>query len=270
MRMKLPVAVLLSCLSLSLTDQSDPKQDEGNPKIICPKSQEATVGEDVTLDCYFQPQQDVTKENFEWKTEKKELALVYKSRDFSAADQAEKFKNRASLGSDGNLTEGKIPLKITNVTKADEGTYSCFFVEGRRSCKIQLIIVQPNKPGDKVVQSPNPTLKPTDPPKNNISAGAIAGLAVGIPIVLALIAAIVTVIYRYCQTTNTTPESNDPAPEKQPLNSEGELVPDGKHAPSSPERPGTQERRRGHRTTDENTPETFRLKSMGNPSDSGT
>lgn len=58
-----------------------------NHHIICPKSQvEATVGEDVTLDCYLHPQQDVTTEQFEWKFNKKERALVYRSKDFSETD----------------------------------------------------------------------------------------------------------------------------------------------------------------------------------------
>lgn len=109
--------------------------------IICPKSQvEATVGEDVTLDCHLHPQRDVTIEQFEWKFNKKERALVYRSKGFSATDQAKKFKNRASLGSNGSRTEGKIPLIITNVTKADEGTYSCSVGKRRRPCEIRLII----------------------------------------------------------------------------------------------------------------------------------
>lgn len=112
-----------------------------NHHIICPKSRvEATVGEDVTLDCYLHPQRDVTTEQFEWKFNKKERALVYRSKGFSATDQAKKFKNRASLGSNGSRTEGKIPLIITNVTKADEGTYSCSVGKRRRSCEIRLII----------------------------------------------------------------------------------------------------------------------------------
>ena len=92
------------------------------------------------MDCYFHPQRDLTKEQFEWKFNKNERALVYRSRNFSTADQAEKFRNRASLGSNGNWTEGKIPLIITNVTKADEGTYSCSGGRERQSCEIQLII----------------------------------------------------------------------------------------------------------------------------------
>lgn len=109
--------------------------------IICPKSQvEAIVGEDVTLDCHLHPKRDVTIEQFEWKFNKKERALVYRSKGFSATDQAKKFKNRVSLGSDGSLTEGKIPLKITNVTKADEGPYSCSVGKRRRSCEIRLTI----------------------------------------------------------------------------------------------------------------------------------
>ncbi|KAM8747449.1 uncharacterized protein AB9X84_015465 isoform 2-T2 [Acanthopagrus schlegelii] len=261
--MKLNVVVLLSGLSVCLSGQSDPKQNE-NYRIICPKSRvEATVGEDVTLDCYFNPQQDVTKELFEWKFNKKERALVYRSRNFSTVDQAEKFRNRASLGSNGSLTEGKIPLIITNVREADQGTYSCSGGRERKSCKIQLIIELPKEPADKkeVVQFPSTTPKSTDPPKNNMLT--IAGLAVGIPTVL-IAAASAAILWHYCRKTNTTPAQNDTALTER-LTSGGEPMPSGSQTPPSPERTGTAERRRVKKTMKK--PETPRLEDMENTTD---
>ncbi|XP_030286025.1 uncharacterized protein LOC115589319 [Sparus aurata] len=112
------------------------------------------------------------------------------------------------------------------------------------------------------------TPKLTDRPKNNTVI--IAGLAGGILSLLA-VCVIATIIYCYCQITkqktdqDTTPEPSDPAPEEQLLTSEGEPVPSGSHAPPTPDRTGTEERKRGIRTTSK--PETLRLKNMGNTRD---
>lgn len=110
-------------------------------RLVCPKSWLVrAVGEDVTLDCRFEPQHDVTSEPFEWKFNKFDHVLVYRSRGFSDDDQAEQFSGRASLESSGDLTKGNLPLKISSVKKTDAGIYSCSVGRGKQqiSCSIEL------------------------------------------------------------------------------------------------------------------------------------
>lgn len=113
-----------------------------NSLLICRPTQEAAVGDDVTLDFHFEPQHDVKSTLVEWKFNNISLVLVYKSRGFSTNDQAIQFKDRASLDSSGDLAKGKLPVKISSVSKSDAGTYSCFVGKGKKqiSNSIKLII----------------------------------------------------------------------------------------------------------------------------------
>ncbi|KAM8746766.1 butyrophilin-like protein 2 [Acanthopagrus schlegelii] len=102
----------------------------------------AVVGQHLTLDCQLEPQQDVTMKVIEWLFNKKGRVLVYKSKDFSPGDQAEQFRDRASLGSSWDLTKGKIPVIISSVREDDAGTYSCSVRYGNQliSCSIQVTV----------------------------------------------------------------------------------------------------------------------------------
>ncbi|XP_073330590.1 butyrophilin-like protein 2 [Pagrus major] len=130
---------------------SGPVQEKGG--IRCPESPvAAVVGQDLTLDCHLEPEHDVTKELFEWMFDKNDPVLVHKSRAFSAVDQAEQFRDRASLDSSGDLTKGKIPVMIPSVREDDAGMYRCSVGSGRQriSCFIQVTVgpkEQPTDPG---------------------------------------------------------------------------------------------------------------------------
>ncbi|XP_051237124.1 uncharacterized protein LOC127352627 [Dicentrarchus labrax] len=118
------------------------QQDRERDLLTCqPSPVVAAVGEDVTLDCHLKLRRNVTHKTVEWTFNESELVLVYRSRGFSA-NQAERFKGRASLDSSGSLSEGKLPVKISSVGKTDAGTYSCSVGTRREriSCSTELIV----------------------------------------------------------------------------------------------------------------------------------
>lgn len=120
-------------LVLCLVAEKDPIRCSAGPVA-------AVVEQPLTLNCQLEPQQDVTTKVIEWMFNKKAVVLVYKSRAFSPWDQAEQFRDRASHGSSGDLTKGKIPVIISSVREDDAGTYSCSVRNGKQqiSCSIQV------------------------------------------------------------------------------------------------------------------------------------
>ncbi|XP_078101463.1 uncharacterized protein LOC144514138 [Sander vitreus] len=98
-----------------------------NVKLICSESLDAAVGDDVTLDFYFEPPSDVTKSKgfvFECK-QNSDHVLVYKSGGFSVEDQAKRFHGRVSPDSSWELSKGKLAWKISQFGESDAGTYRC-------------------------------------------------------------------------------------------------------------------------------------------------
>ncbi|XP_035530984.1 uncharacterized protein LOC118337926 [Morone saxatilis] len=119
------------------------QEDRERALLTCqPSPVVAAVGEDVTLDCHLKLRRDVTRKTVEWILNKTDFVLVYRNRGFSPADQGERFKGRASPDSSVNLSEGKLPVKISSVGKTDAGAYSCSVGTGREriSCSTELIV----------------------------------------------------------------------------------------------------------------------------------
>ncbi|XP_054912276.1 uncharacterized protein LOC129376714 [Poeciliopsis prolifica] len=84
----------------------------------------AKVGDDVILPCHLEPPFDVTKLTIEWRF-KDEIIHVHRSqtKDDEASDP--KYINRTFMFPD-EFKKGNISLKLTKVTKEDEGNYICF------------------------------------------------------------------------------------------------------------------------------------------------
>ncbi|XP_031174465.1 V-set domain-containing T-cell activation inhibitor 1-like [Sander lucioperca] len=80
----------------------------------------AVVGHDATLPCHLEPPFDVTTLIVVWK---RDGIVVHVHRNGYVA-QHENFRNRTSLFHD-EMAKGNISLKLTNVTKLDEGNYTC-------------------------------------------------------------------------------------------------------------------------------------------------
>uniref|UniRef100_A0A096MIE8 Ig-like domain-containing protein n=1 Tax=Poecilia formosa TaxID=48698 RepID=A0A096MIE8_POEFO len=84
----------------------------------------AKVGDDVTLPCHVKPPFDVNSLTIEWRFKDKKI-YVHRSgaKDDETTDP--NYKGRISLFYD-EFEKGNISLKLTEVTKEDEGNYTCF------------------------------------------------------------------------------------------------------------------------------------------------
>uniref|UniRef100_A0A3B3VT03 Ig-like domain-containing protein n=1 Tax=Poecilia latipinna TaxID=48699 RepID=A0A3B3VT03_9TELE len=84
----------------------------------------AKVGDDVILPCRLMPPYDVNHLIIEWRF-KDRIIHVHRggSKDDETSDP--EYKGRTSLFHD-EFEKGDISLKLTNVTKEDEGNYICF------------------------------------------------------------------------------------------------------------------------------------------------
>ncbi|XP_063757240.1 uncharacterized protein LOC134876224 isoform X2 [Eleginops maclovinus] len=111
------------------------------PGVVQFKTENRTVGENVTLDCHNENLQEKIK-SVEWKFNDEHYALVYKSGNFSPADQCKRFKGSASAGDSWDLRSWNLPLKISGLQKSDAGTYSCIVVMGepKKICSTKLYV----------------------------------------------------------------------------------------------------------------------------------
>lgn len=125
--------LLLVLLSAPVSD-TWAKSRGNNEKLICDRKHEAAVGDNVTLDFHLKPERDVTRELVEWRFRSSALVLLYRSQDFSPNNQEKQFSGRASLDDSGDLSKGKLPVKILSVSKEDAGIYSCSI--GKREDKV--------------------------------------------------------------------------------------------------------------------------------------
>uniref|UniRef100_A0A7N6AID3 Ig-like domain-containing protein n=1 Tax=Anabas testudineus TaxID=64144 RepID=A0A7N6AID3_ANATE len=100
----------------------------------------AVVGEDVILPCHLEPPFDVTTLRVDWKFNG-QFVHVYRSLKDDPDPQHEQFKHRTSLFHD-EMHKGNISLKLTNVSEADKGHYTCYVpkLESQRG-NVTLIVV---------------------------------------------------------------------------------------------------------------------------------
>ncbi|XP_016522470.1 V-set domain containing T-cell activation inhibitor 1-like, partial [Poecilia formosa] len=83
----------------------------------------AKVGDNVTLPCHLVPPFNVSNLTIEWRFKSKNI-YVYRSgaKDNETSDQ--NYTNRAFMFHD-EFEIGNISLTLTNVTKKDNGSYTC-------------------------------------------------------------------------------------------------------------------------------------------------
>ncbi|XP_054881702.1 CD276 antigen-like isoform X2 [Poeciliopsis prolifica] len=93
----------------------------------------AKVGDDVILPCHLEPPYYLTTFTIEWRF-KGEIIHVHRSqtKDDRASDP--KYNNRTFMFPD-EFEKGNISLKLTKVTKEDEGSYICFVPKLERQVK---------------------------------------------------------------------------------------------------------------------------------------
>ncbi|RVE60791.1 hypothetical protein OJAV_G00184740 [Oryzias javanicus] len=114
-------------------------------KVFCsPMTVPAEPGQDVVLSCAVEPQIDLTAETVEWTRDADVIVHVYRSQADNQFLQNQQFRGRTVLIHQ-NLKDGNISLRLINVTKEDEGNYSCCLWKQDRCSSITLRVVLQNK-----------------------------------------------------------------------------------------------------------------------------
>ncbi|KAI9524480.1 hypothetical protein NQZ68_018163 [Dissostichus eleginoides] len=122
------------------------------------QTQNAAVGEDVTLDCHVGSDLIVSIKSVEWRFNHGVNVLVYRSKDFSLDDQGKQFRGRASGGDSWDFHRGKLPVKIKPLQESDAGIYSCYVSTGEDPKEFLSIKLNVNEAGDKDKQAKDQTV----------------------------------------------------------------------------------------------------------------
>lgn len=134
-----------------------------------------SVGEDVILPCRLNKSlPNLHKLLVEWKRNGTDVH-TYRSRADDPRSQCKSFENRTRLFHN-EMVNGNMSLKLFNVTKQDEGIYTCSVRIGSRLVKkgnINLKIVPKEQDLGRIV---NPTSGPDTNTDENLSLAAIGGI----------------------------------------------------------------------------------------------
>uniref|UniRef100_A0A8C7X0U1 Ig-like domain-containing protein n=1 Tax=Oryzias sinensis TaxID=183150 RepID=A0A8C7X0U1_9TELE len=84
---------------------------------------QAHPGQDVVLSCRVETPSDLTAETLDW-TNGTNVVHVFWSLGDDPDNQDPRFKGRTILNHQ-NMKDGNVSLTLTNVTKKDEGNYTC-------------------------------------------------------------------------------------------------------------------------------------------------
>ncbi|XP_027894878.1 myelin-oligodendrocyte glycoprotein-like isoform X2 [Xiphophorus couchianus] len=137
----------------------------------------AQVGSDVILPCLVKPPVNVRDAAVEWMFDSSKTVHLFRNEADDRESQDDRYKGRTYLNHT-MLELGNISLKLSNVTKNDEGIYSCFvhrLPDLSEEKHVTLIVVdgKENENPDKHSGGPEP--------------GVIGGVVVGALIILAFI-----------------------------------------------------------------------------------
>ncbi|XP_033182427.1 sodium channel subunit beta-4-like [Anabas testudineus] len=135
----------------------------------------AVVAEDVILPCHLEPPFDVTTLRVDWIFNEELTVHVYRSQRDDPDSQHKKFKHRTSLFHD-ELHKGNISLKLTNVSETDAGNYTCY-VPRLKSRGSAILIVDPVKKKNKIIEQPDPTVS-SSTDSTRLSSGLVAGIVI--------------------------------------------------------------------------------------------
>ncbi|XP_021792329.2 butyrophilin subfamily 2 member A2 isoform X4 [Papio anubis] len=91
----------------------------------------AMVGENTTLRCHLSPEKNAEDMEVRWfRSQFSPAVFVYKGGRERTEEQMEEYRGRITFVSKG-ISRGSVALVIHNVTTQENGTYRCYFQEGR-------------------------------------------------------------------------------------------------------------------------------------------
>ncbi|XP_011887012.1 PREDICTED: LOW QUALITY PROTEIN: butyrophilin subfamily 2 member A1-like [Cercocebus atys] len=91
----------------------------------------ATVGEDTTLRCHLSPEKNAEDMEVRWfRSQFFPAVFVYKGGRERTEEQMEEYRGRTTFVSK-DISRGSVALVIHNITAQENGTYRCYFQEGR-------------------------------------------------------------------------------------------------------------------------------------------
>ncbi|XP_078224260.1 butyrophilin subfamily 2 member A2 isoform X4 [Callithrix jacchus] len=91
----------------------------------------AMVGENTTLRCHLSPEKNAEDMEVRWfRSHFSPAVFVYKGGRERTEEQMEEYRGRTTFVSKG-ISRGSVALVIHNVTAQENGTYRCYFQEGR-------------------------------------------------------------------------------------------------------------------------------------------
>uniref|UniRef100_A0A3B5Q7X2 Ig-like domain-containing protein n=1 Tax=Xiphophorus maculatus TaxID=8083 RepID=A0A3B5Q7X2_XIPMA len=104
----------------------------------------AQVGSNVVLPCWVKPPVNVREALVEWKFNSSKTVHLFRSEGDDRESQDKSYKDRTYLNH-AMLELGNVSLKLSNVTKNDEGIYSCIII--RHSKQISEKVIEKYKSG---------------------------------------------------------------------------------------------------------------------------
>ncbi|XP_032438897.1 myelin-oligodendrocyte glycoprotein-like isoform X1 [Xiphophorus hellerii] len=103
-----------------------PVSDQGKYHLAVPEEPiKAQVGSNVVLPCLVKPPVNVRGATVEWMFDSSKTVHLFRSGDDHRESQDDRYKDRTYLNH-AMLEHGDVSLKLSNVTKNDEGIYTCF------------------------------------------------------------------------------------------------------------------------------------------------
>ncbi|XP_031996484.1 butyrophilin subfamily 2 member A1 isoform X1 [Hylobates moloch] len=101
----------------------------------------ATVGENTTLRCHLSPEKNAEDMEVRWfRSQFSPAVFVYKGGRQRTEEQMEEYRGRTTFVSK-DISRGSVALVIHNITAQENGTYRCYFQEGRSSDEAILHLV---------------------------------------------------------------------------------------------------------------------------------
>uniref|UniRef100_A0A2K5F1Z6 Butyrophilin subfamily 2 member A1 n=1 Tax=Aotus nancymaae TaxID=37293 RepID=A0A2K5F1Z6_AOTNA len=101
----------------------------------------AMVGENTTLRCHLSPEKNAEDMEVRWfRSHFSPAVFVYKGGRQRTEEQMEEYRGRTTFVSK-DISRGSVALVIHNVTAQENGTYRCYFQEGRSSDEAILRLV---------------------------------------------------------------------------------------------------------------------------------